>query len=1023
MLQAYAQRRVITGSVEDEKGVGIPGASIVLEGTTIGTTTDIDGNFSLNVEGAGGAIIVSFIGYDSQRIELGNQTKFTISLKISVASLDEVVVVGYGSQRKVSVVGSISNVNSKELSNVATANISNALAGRVSGVIVKMGEGRPGGDDPLLSIRGASTINDISPLVLIDGMEGDLNRINPNDIESFSVLKDASATAVYGVRGANGVILITTKRGLLSRPEININGQYRLHSIINFPEAPGSYDFARLYNEALINVGSKPYYSAADLEHYRTGDSPYTHPDVNWYNEIIAPYFPEQRYDVSLRGGTENVKYFVAGEYLTQQGAYKQWDDMAYSTNASYNRFNLRMNFDFKLTKTTDLGVNLNGRIQDTKNIQQGNVDYPGMWNEINKNPPNLTPLINPDGSIGASGLDENGAYANLRAGSTYTVKNNDLNALLNLNQRLDFITKGLGLRLKAGINTSLDYTFKISAHPATFIYNPNNETYIRAQSADLPNYVISNNHIANNPYIETAVTYDRAFGQHKFTGLALYNQDKKSSNANPWTAHRGFAGRVTYSLQDKYLGEINLGYNGSTQFEKQKRYAFLPAVSAGWILSEENFFKTTFPQIDFFKIRGSYGMTGNDKIGDYKYLYLAVFESSHSIVEYKDFNYRFGDSYTVYPTLIQASLANEKVSWEIAKKQNYGFDMRLFNGLLDLGFDYFFEKRSNILAIRNTITQVLGLQKSQLPAENFGRVNNRGFEIEANLRKTFGDFTVTASGNFSRAKNKIIDIDEVKYDLDYKNQTGKSIGQYFGYTWSGEYYTFEELGYKWDESVAGANKYVLHAGDSASVPVPTTPVYPGDLKFVDRNNDGIIDNYDIGAVGKTSRPEYIYGLNYTLKYKNLALNMFWQGAGGFSGKFGGGLVYEFSNNGTIHEMHLNRWAYYEDPFTGELIDTRATATYPRLVIGASSETQKTSTFGIFRADYLRLKNIELSYELPMSVLNPLRMKNARLFLMANNVLTFTDIKWIDPETPSKSSNESVYPQTRFIGAGINIGF
>ncbi|MDQ1296069.1 MAG: hypothetical protein QG611_47, partial [Bacteroidota bacterium] len=469
------------------------------------------------------------------------------------------------------------------------------------------------------------------------------------------------------------------------------------------------------------------------------------------------------------------------------------------------------------------------------------------------------------------------------------------------------------------------------------------------------------------------------------------------------------------YSFLDKYLGEANIGYNGSTQFEKQERYAFLPAFSAGWIVSEENFFKSVLPQINFFKLRASYGMTGNDKIGDYQYLYLSVFESSRE--------YRFGDSYTPYPTLTEASLANEDVSWEIAKKQNYGFDMRMFNSRFSLGFDYFFEKRSNILATRNTISQIAGLQTSQLPPENFGKVNNQGFEIEANYNQTFGDFTVSAGGNFSRAKNTIIDIDEIKYELDYKNQTGKSIGQQFGYTWTGEFYSYEELGYIWDETVTGKNKYVLPTGATPSVPVPSIFPYPGDLKFVDRNGDGIIDDFDKGAIEKTNRPEFIYGLNITLKYKDLGLNMLWQGAGGFSRKFDSYEFIGFYKDSKVQDIHLNRWAFYEDPYTGELIDTRATATQPLLIIGGSPGIEQSSTFSIYKADYLRLKNIELAYDLPGSVLKTLNMKSAKVFLMGSNVLTITKIKWVDPEMPNPKTNQSIYPQTTFYGAGLNIGF
>jgi len=1024
LFQAHAQKMTISGVVNDETGMGIPGASIIVEGTTVGTITDPSGNFSLSVEQSVKAIMVSFIGYQTQRVPVSGSKRLEVSLKLSTTELEEVVAVGYGTQKKVSIVGAISNVKADELATVSSSNLSNSLGGRVSGIIVKLQDGTPGGDDPKINIRGLGTINDASPLVLIDGMEGELARINPNDIESFSVLKDASATAVYGVRGANGVILITTKRGQVGKPTITINGQYRMQKIINYPRFLGSYDYARLYNEALNNAGLPLLYNAEDLEHYRTGDSPYTHPDVNWFDAFVEPYSPEQRYDINLRGGTEKAKYFIAGEFVNQQGAYKQFSGMENSTNAAYSRFNLRMNFDFALSKTTDINLNLNGRIQDTRSPNSGDntsgvggpENRPGnFWDDIVWHAPNMTPLINPDGTIGASSNSDNGAYSQLRGGGYSNEKDNNLKSSIQVNQKLDFITKGLSFRAMAGINSTMQYTFRLNKAPATYIYNTDG-SYTRSQAPVLPGYSVSNETIMNNNYFESAISYNRNFGNHALTGLALYNQDKVANNSNAWTAHRGFAGRATYAFNSKYLAEVNVGYNGSTQFVSQNRYSLLPAYSVGWVISEESFFKAILPEITFFKLRGSYGTVGNDKIGNNQFLYLAVYDPSGSS---NYLRYRFGEALNIYSGLQEASLANENVSWEIAKKQNYGFDMEIKNGVIGLGFDYFIEDRSNILAKRKTITQVLGLTSNQLPAENFGKVKNQGFEIEARFNKKFGDFNVSANGSFSKAVNKIIDIDEVKYDLDYKNQTGKPIGQFFGYTWTSQFYTFEELGYVLDESLPGGNKYVLPEEALPTVPVPTVPVKPGDLKFVDRNNDGIIDNYDIGAIGKTNNPNFIYGLNTSISYKGFGLTMFWQGAGGFDAKFNGQYSQEFLNKAKVTERHLDRWAFYDDPLTGELIDTRATATYPRLIVSGSTQTKENSTFHLFKGDYLRLKTIELSYDLPKAVLKPMRMNKVTLFLTGTNLLTFTKIKYLDPENPSAPS---AYPQSSIYGAGIKIG-
>ncbi len=1022
ILQAFAQTRTLSGVVKDETGTGVPGANIVLEGTTVGTITDLDGNFKLEVPQPAEVMVVSFIGYKTQQIEIGTKTVFDISLVTSSTDLDEVVVVGFGAQKKVSVVGAISNVKAEELATTASPNLANSLGGRVSGLIVKLGDGRPGADNPTLRVRGVATLNDASPLVLIDGMEGDLGRINPDDIESFSVLKDASATAVYGVRGANGVILITTKRGILGRPTVTINAQYRMHSIIKYPNFLRAYDYARLYNEALINQGQPLRFNEEDLEHYRTGDSPYTHPDIDWFDAMVDPLFPEQRYDVGLRGGTEKVKYFVSGEFISQEGAYRQFKGMENSTNAYYRRFNLRMNYDFAITKNTDLGLSLNGRIQNINNNRSGTrTANParGLWDDIVWIPPIETALINPNGSIAASADGQNLEYALLRTGGYDQTKDNDLKALLTLNQKLDFITKGLSFKFQAGSNTSMSYVFTLNKREGTYIYNPLDESYLQSLAPQLPEYSVGSKALRNNTYIESSFNYNRTFGgKHAVTALASYYQDKVSANAAAWIAHRGFAGRATYAYNNKYLAEVNAGYNGSSLFETQKRYTLLPAFSAGWVISEEPFFKNLFPSITFLKLRGSYGETGNDKIGnDYEYLYLATYAPTSTNRE--DQYYPFGDSYTRYTGIRETSLANEDVSWEISKKQNYGFDMEVKEGMFGLGFDYFKEKRVDILARRQTIGQLLGLLADQLPAENFGIVENKGFEVEARLNKKIRDFEISLNGTFSKARNKIIEIDEVKFEEDYKNQTGKPVSQLFGYTWSGEFYTHEELGYVWDESVEGAIKYVLPEGATPSVPITVSGNKPGDVKFVDRNNDGIIDSNDLGAIENTRNPEFIYGLNCAFKYKNFGLNMFWQGAGNFSVWLGTQFIQEFNNNAKVHEMHLGRWAYYEDPFSGELIDTRATATYPRLVIGGSPDLAQISTFTLMKGDYLRLKNLELTYDLPRSTLAPLRIKNASVFLSVTNLLTFTSTDFVDPENTGSMNG---YPQTRYYGAGIKIG-
>jgi TonB-linked SusC/RagA family outer membrane protein len=1012
------QQKEITGKITDSDRLPLPGVSVIVKGTTIGTVTNADGKFSLKIPLDAETLQFSFVGMHTQEIPIGgDQTTFSIIMEEATIGLEEVVAVGYGTQEKASVVGSISTIKADELNTVATANLTNTIGGYVSGVITKMGGGKPGDDDAQVFIRGRGTTNSTEPLVLVDGIESDFARINPNDIESFSVLKDASATAVYGVRGANGVILITTKQGLAGVPKIQVSSQYRLHRIIKYPKMLNSYDFARLFNEAYLNGGNtSKYYNEEDLAAYRDHSDPYGHPDVDWFQLLTKPYFLEHRHDISIRGGTQKLKYYVSGEVVSQDGAYKQWDDMDYSTNATYDRFNIRSNFDFAVSKTTDLSLNVSTRIEKTNDVISGSYGgvgtSVGIWDEIMVMRPNLN-YKNPDGSFSyIEGLKR--PYPALRQGGFRKGRLNFIQASFKLNQKLNKITKGLSFRLMSGLTANYGYTYSLTEFPALWNYDPANETYTLIERRVLPNISVGGDYINQLYHFETSLNYDRIFNNiHKVTALAVYNQDRRIVSADAPINHLGVAGRITYGYNKKYLGEINVGYNGSDQFEIGRRFALLPAASLGWVVSEEPFWKDKINFIKYLKLRGSYGTVGNDRLGNFLYLYKSNY-NRHT--DWVNRNWR-GFPSNGYYTIREGFLGNDQITWEIAVKQNYGADFNLFTENLGFSFDYFYEKRSNILTTRNTITRVFGVESSNLPPENIGIVENKGVEIEVTFNKKIENWEFNFNGNFSYAKNKILEMDEIIQPVEYMNQTGKSIGQFFGYQWTGEFYSYEELGYVWDETVEGANKYVLPEGTEPSVPVPSDLVYPGDPKFVDRNKDGVIDFYDRGAIGHTSTPELIYGLNLNVKYKRLGLQMFWQGAGRFSASFNAGVIKRpFHNDGPGLEIYKGRWAYFPE----DGIDTRETATYPRLIIGGSNQAYKESTLWLFNGEYLRLKNIELSYLLPEGMVRPLRINRGRIFLLVNNLITFSHSDLYDPEAPAAMD---AYPQTMFFGAGVNIEF
>lgn len=1033
--------KTATGIVKDTNGDVIPGATVIVEGTTIGTVTGIDGSFSLADIPIGSRLVFSFVGMKTVTIVFSGQTSLNVVLEDDTKGLEEVVVVGYGTQKKASVVGAISSIKGEEMVSIATANLTNTIGGMTTGVFTKMGEGKPGADDANLTIRGVATPNNNDALVLVDGIESDFGRINPNDIESFSILKDASATAVYGVRGANGVILITTKRGATGKGKISVNSQFRLHRVIQYPDFLSSYDWARLRNEAETHGNGAylngstwgPRYTQEDLDLYKNGNDPYGHPNIDWFDELTKPYYFEHRHDIGVKGGTDKVKYYVSAEFVSQQGAYKQWSDQKYNTNSTYDRLNLRTNFDFTVSKTTTINVSMSNRIEMTNDVKSGTVgevsERGGIWDDMMALPPNNNPLHNPNGTYAApsgEGRDLK-PYATLRQGGYLQSRGNYFQGSFKLTQKLDALTKGLSFRVMTGLNSRYRYNYELDDGPAIWQYDPISEEYTQISREDLPSSQIPGSYLSQQIYhTEGAFDYNRKFGVHEVGALAMAYQDKTINRSTAPLNHIGFAGRVSYGFDNKYLTEVNVGYNGSDRFAEGQRYAWFPAMSLGWVVSQENFMENQ-NVIKYMKIRGSYGTVGNDQIGTgYDYYYAHIF-NEYGVNRTRSFGYYFGDPLNSYGMIQEGTLGNDQVTWETAVKQNYGIDFNIISDNLSFSIDYFTEERNDILYQRSTVPSTMGHEGNKasgnsidnlLPPENFGKVKSKGFELSSRYNKQLNDWSFNFNGNFSYAKNKIIDLDEIKQEYDYQNATGKPLGQYFGYIWTGEFYSYEELGYIWDESLTGANKYTVpEDGLVPTVPIPSDAVFPGDLKFVDRNDDGEINSLDVGDVGYSNTPEIIYGLTFGVGFKNWNFSMFWQGASRFSVNYSQtALTTEFKNGGGAHEIHLGRWAYFPD----QDIDTRESATYPRLAFDGSGQTRHNSTFKIHDASYVRLKSVELSYSLSPNVVEKLRLGHARFFLTGHNLLTFDNIGYLDPEMPGSAA---AYPQSMFFGFGVNVGF
>jgi TonB-linked SusC/RagA family outer membrane protein len=1004
--QLFAQVNRVQGRVVDEDGFPIPGVNIIERNTVNGTISDANGRFSLNLMQPNAALVISFVGYISQEIQ-SSPSEILISLVPDLISLEEVVVVGYGHQKKASVVGAISTASSEDLRQMGTPNLSNALAGRVAGLITIQSTGRPGGDDAEIFIRGVATLNSNNsrPLILVDGVERNFSQIDPEDIEAFSVLKDASATAVYGVRGANGVILITTKRGIKGRPVISMSSQATLQQATRIPTYLGAYDHALLRNESLANDGIAPRFSDHDLERFRLGDSPYTHPDNDYVKDFLKRATYMQNMTLSIRGGTDRLRYFLSTNGLFQDGMYKQFDDAKYPSNAHFKRLNLRSNLDFNATKTTLVSLDLNSRVERQQNVRVGDVTTNSVFTEMNTTPPYYYPYRNPNGSYGSN---SDGQAANLMAllneWGYNRLNDNILEGTFRIKQELDFVAKGLSTRGMVSFNSYFESTTKVGYQPPVYLYKEDG-TYqlINDETAPWISTELGKGHRSRSN-LEYAIDYTRRFGNHDIGGLLLYTQTQSMQNQVVPVGFVGYVGRATYGYNQRYLAEFNFGYNGSDQFEKAHRFGFFPSLSLGWVLSEEAFVKNNAPFISFMKIRGSYGEVGNDKIGTDRFLYLQTYNINGL--------YYFGTdgSWGGQSALYEGTLGNDRVTWEVGRKKNIGVDLDLFNSKYFINLDLFREDREKIFASRNTRPAVLGVG---LPNENIGRVKNEGMEIEAGIQDKAGRFEYYVKGMMSLAKNTIVFQDEVPRRFDYMRRTGKPVNQNFGWVVMG-YYLPEHFQQDGEGNlIKSADGWPIL---NENMPAPSwNKVQPGDFMYWDRNGDGLIDSYDEGPIGKSSIPQQIYSISHGFKYRGFDLNVMWQGAGG-NHKFltGAGAWEPVRERNRFLEFHRNRWTM-ERWQNGEKIE------YPRLSSSQNNHNHRLNTFYMKKGDYLRLKNVELGYNFPKEMLSKAGISRLRLYASGSNLLTFAHIKTHDPEITDRSGN--VYPQMKLWNLGLNVQF
>lgn len=1016
-LGASAQDKInVTGTVVDKTGEPVIGASILVAGTTQGVITDLDGVFKIQCSPKA-TLRITYIGCEAQSIKVEGRTHIKVTLIEEHHALDEVVVVGYGHQKKESVTGAIGQVSNKELLNSPAANVSQALAGKVTGLVTTQTSGAPGSDDMQLYIRGrASFAGDNQPLVMVDGVEREFSQIAPDDIESISILKDASATAVYGVRGANGVLLITTKRGRNAKPVVSLTANWQFSSPTRKDTYLNSYESVKLLEEALANDGLPSQYSAADIEMFRkscagelSGVDAMLYPNVDWYDTVLRNSAPAQRYNVNVQGGTKRMRYYVSAEYYDQQGLFKNFSTDAYGnkSNQSYSRIGFRANLDFLMSKDFTLSVNFGTRFEERRGPNSNEAldgSYSQVFYGLNHTPGWLFPvsyqLKGENGEsnrtlyAGTSQYQDN-VVARLAKGGFYRATNtiNETNFIADY--KMDWLTPGLSVKGMLSFDYDAYYNRLFTAGFATYelndYNNPNSlSSYNKFNTDTQLAYAGDNQTTTYKLYMEAQVNYARTFGKHAVTGMLLYSQNDYRYQAELARRYQGLSTRATYEYDKRYLAEVNVGYNGSENFRKGKRFGIFPALSLGWVISNETFMKEARKWVDNLKLRASYGQVGNDvyMVGGVRQRFL--YEEKWSQLAN---DYYFGT--TGVPGIYEAQYPNYNVTWERAHKYDVGVDFSFLNGMLYGTFDYFYEKRNNILTSYQSRPQWVGVV---MAAGNLGETRNSGYELELHHVNRIGrDFNYNVGLSFSHAHNEILNMDEPSLKTAYRKQEGHPINQYFGLVCDG-YVTSADL--------ADPNFPKSTYGD----------VKVGDLKYRDMNGDGFIDDRDETFIGYSDIPENNYTLSLGATWKGIGFNVLFQAVDHVSRYYDAEAMFAFVNGGKVKKHHLGRW----NPAESEQWNL-ANASYPLLHYDSyGNHNQRRNSFFLKNGSFMRLKNIELSYSLPSQWIKHLAMSECRVYVNANNLITWDHLdKLVDPE----SSGSNKYPIIKTVNFGVNIKF
>ena len=1015
----------VTGTVTDENGEPLIGVSVMPKDEAgLGAVTNAEGVYKIKIP-AYTRLVFNYIGMEQQEVLIKEQTTANVKMKTKEDNvIDEVVVTGTGTQKKITLTGAVTTVD-PELLRTPTASLSNSFAGVVPGVFARQTTGNPGDNVSEFWIRGISTFGaGSSALVLVDGFERDLNDINVEDIETFTVLKDASTTAIYGSRGANGVVLITTKRGRDGKTRINGKVEYSYNTRTKTPEFVDGSTYARLMNEALESRNMAPAYSADDLYLLDHQLDPEVFPNVDWMKMLLKDGAPTFRANVDVNGGGSNARYFASVSYVEEGGMYNSDSALKdYKTNANYHRWNYRMNFDLNLTKTTLLKIGVAGALE--KQNQPGSI-YDEIWTSLMGYNPIATPVKYKNGRWGSQGESgHNNPWVLVTQYGYNQIWKNTINTTAELTQDFSFITPGLKAVVRYGYDIYTDNGNKRWKAPegwqAERLRDSNGELVFTKKVDEQLMIAIPYSNGQKKEYFEAELHYDRNFGLHQVGAILKYSQDGTTNNSeNTYVdqtdkdpikqmnidfqrtiqgidrRHQGLAGRFTYGYANRYFVDFNFGYNGSENFAAGNRFGFFPAYSAAWNLGEEPWIRKAAPWIDMFKIRYSYGKVGNDYL-DTRFPFQGRFMTDDND------RYIYGDfespNYT-YNGISYLMLANENITWEVAKKHDIGIDFYLFKNKFSGTIDYFRETRDGIFMTRNYLPQIIGVSNSQQPSANIGKVRSTGVDGNLAYSDKLGQVNFTIRGNFTYSKNKILEYDEQYSHYGYSRVAGYRVDQARGLVALGLFKDYDDIRYSPDQSAL--------KGDFE--------IAPGDIKYKDINGDGKIDDNDIVPIGSTTKPNLIYGFGVSAQWKGFDFNILFQGVGKSSFFINGFTVYPFSEGSwgnILTDVVDNYWSL------GKNEDVNAK--YPRLTYGNNSNNNRASTYWLRDGSYLRLKNLEIGYTLPKAFVSSMHIQNVRFYFMATNLLTFSEFDLWDPELGSSNGQQYPLSKTFTLGMTINL--